>query len=643
MRYSPHGAVASAAISPDGKLVATGSWDHSAKIWDVATGHAIRKLDGGHAGYINSVEFSPDGSELLTASDDGTARFGTSTSGKLDGRPFHGPHGARAVRHVFAGWHAGAHRRAAIRRREFGIAPPASRCSAAQGPRMGRALCGQFSADADGKRIITGSQDDTAKIWDAATGQELITLEGHTAAVTVASPSRPMARACSPAARTTRPSCGTPKTGKEILSLPGHTQEVTSVSFSPDGRNVLTSSRDGTAIIWLASDWRKNDRPKLPGVTTATVATARSALLYRVLRRVIDPSSVVCQSSAASRTNCNGLRTTDHSAALLASCNFFRDCANPQGPRNRLPIQDGGVVAFQWRLQLLCCSQEIASFSRNSPTRLCKGLRSMSNHLAVRQRMKVGGSPSAPRWPVLARLPDVSADATAPGHANQEIVGRPTTGSTRRKQGIPNSNPRLDRACTEAIRNPQSADSRRPHVFERGRPGRPPNDSQRESPFSRARIRLRFPASGLTIPCSGHSFSDDGRPVYGRRNLAPNDEPSSVAARPAAWRPPTTAATRGRTGRKRSSIVRLPPRRLPPGPWNSRPNRVLALAEPTAMIFPARQPAVACRPEPVLRRTPAPLFDLRGGRCRKCKLPNPEPAAAGDEPARGRRSKTASR
>ena len=44
--------------------------------------------------------------------------------------------------------------------------------------------------------------------------------------------------------------------GKEILSLPGHTQEVTSVSFSPDGRDVLTSSRDGTAIIWLANEWR---------------------------------------------------------------------------------------------------------------------------------------------------------------------------------------------------------------------------------------------------------------------------------------------------------------------------------------------------------------------------------------------------
>jgi WD40 repeat protein len=38
--------------------------------------------------------------------------------------------------------------------------------------------------------------------------------------------------------------------------LPGHTQEVTSVAFSPDGLQVLTASRDGTAIVWLAKEWR---------------------------------------------------------------------------------------------------------------------------------------------------------------------------------------------------------------------------------------------------------------------------------------------------------------------------------------------------------------------------------------------------
>ena len=37
--------------------MATGSWEHSAKIWNAATGHALRKLEGGQPGYVNSVEF----------------------------------------------------------------------------------------------------------------------------------------------------------------------------------------------------------------------------------------------------------------------------------------------------------------------------------------------------------------------------------------------------------------------------------------------------------------------------------------------------------------------------------------------------------------------------------------------------------
>jgi WD40 repeat protein len=116
-------------------------------------------------------------------------------------------------------------------------------------------LCGAFSAD--GRRIITGSQDKAAIIWDAQTGDPLVKLEGHTAGVTSA--------AFSPDPGGTRIITGSQDntaklwdstTGKEILSLPGHTEEVTSVSFSPDGLNVLTASRDGNAIIWLANDWR---------------------------------------------------------------------------------------------------------------------------------------------------------------------------------------------------------------------------------------------------------------------------------------------------------------------------------------------------------------------------------------------------
>jgi WD40 repeat protein/serine/threonine protein kinase len=249
VRFSPHGTVASAAISPNGKVIGTGSWDRSVKLWDAASGRAIRKITRAHGGYINSVEFSPDGRQLLTASDDGTAKLWDVASGKAVGQPVRG-HTARLLAATFS--------------------PDAARILTVSGDKTGRiwdvasgqsielqghqwaVLCGQFSSD--GERVATGSQDKSAIVWNARTGEPIIKLEGHTAAVTSVALSPDGSRALTGSQDNTA-KLWDATTGKEILSLPGHTQEVTSVSFSPDGRNVLTSSRDGTAIIWLAEDW----------------------------------------------------------------------------------------------------------------------------------------------------------------------------------------------------------------------------------------------------------------------------------------------------------------------------------------------------------------------------------------------------
>jgi WD40 repeat protein len=251
VRLSPHGAVASADVSPDGRLVVTGSWDHSAKIWDAATGQAIRKLDGGHAGYINSVEFSADGRELLTASDDGTARLWSIETGRPldvmfrghDGRVFSATYSPDAARVLTAS----GDKTARIWNRTTG-----QELRKLAGHAWG-VLCGRFSPD--GLRVITGSEDNTARIWDARTGERIFTLEGHTAPITSVAFS-PDGKRVLTGSRDNSAKLWDAETGKEILSLPGHTQEVTSVNFSPDGREVLTSSRDGTAIIWLAEDWR---------------------------------------------------------------------------------------------------------------------------------------------------------------------------------------------------------------------------------------------------------------------------------------------------------------------------------------------------------------------------------------------------
>ena len=65
--------VSSVAFSPDGARIVTGSWDHTAKVWDAQTGRELLTLTG-HTGFVFSAVFSPDGSRIVTNSSDGTAK-----------------------------------------------------------------------------------------------------------------------------------------------------------------------------------------------------------------------------------------------------------------------------------------------------------------------------------------------------------------------------------------------------------------------------------------------------------------------------------------------------------------------------------------------------------------------------------------
>ena len=60
------------ALSTDGKVLATGSDDRTAKVWDAQTGE-LRQMLEGHSGEVNSVALSADGKVLATGSKDGTA------------------------------------------------------------------------------------------------------------------------------------------------------------------------------------------------------------------------------------------------------------------------------------------------------------------------------------------------------------------------------------------------------------------------------------------------------------------------------------------------------------------------------------------------------------------------------------------
>jgi WD40 repeat protein/class 3 adenylate cyclase len=73
--------VYSVAFSPDGKYVLTGSWDNTARLWDVQTGEEIRRFVG-HTQGLRRVAFSADGKYIATGSTDRTARIWDVATGK---------------------------------------------------------------------------------------------------------------------------------------------------------------------------------------------------------------------------------------------------------------------------------------------------------------------------------------------------------------------------------------------------------------------------------------------------------------------------------------------------------------------------------------------------------------------------------
>jgi WD40 repeat protein len=101
----------------------------------------------------------------------------------------------------------------------------------------------------DGSKLATASKDNTAKVWDAATGRELFTLHGHLRSVESAAWS-PDGSKLATASEDRAVKVWDAATGRELLTVYGHLGDVMSVAWSPDGSKLATASRDNTAKVW---------------------------------------------------------------------------------------------------------------------------------------------------------------------------------------------------------------------------------------------------------------------------------------------------------------------------------------------------------------------------------------------------------
>lgn len=263
-----HGPAFSAALSPDGALVASGGQDGMARLWDALTGEHRGALLR-HGGPVRKVLWSHDGRRLAAGSDDGTARIWNigASGARHDWNPDNGsavqravfsPDGSRAVVLTL-------NKSAFI----YGIAPGDQPPLALPHPSR-RPLS---AAWLDNERLITASRDGAVREWkipgDTPVREWMREPLGTEPGQSDPEPS------FSPDGRLiaynphTRPSfLYDSLSGKRVRQLG---DSVTyGLEWSPCGRFVLTV-QNGGARIWEASTGRLVASPKLPSDTIITV------------------------------------------------------------------------------------------------------------------------------------------------------------------------------------------------------------------------------------------------------------------------------------------------------------------------------------------------------------------------------------
>ncbi|AUX46457.1 uncharacterized protein SOCE26_079630 [Sorangium cellulosum] len=111
----------------------------------------------------------------------------------------------------------------------------------------GPVLRAQFSPD--GKRVVTASTDNTARVWELDGSGKFTDLNGHAALVWSAAFSPDGKRVVTASADNTARVWELDGSGK-FIDLNGHAAQVLSAAFSPDGKRVVTASWDTTARVW---------------------------------------------------------------------------------------------------------------------------------------------------------------------------------------------------------------------------------------------------------------------------------------------------------------------------------------------------------------------------------------------------------
>lgn len=315
--------VNAAVFSPDGTRVLTASADHTARLWEARTGRELAVLKA-HEGPVLDAAISPDGQRLATASGDGTARIWDITG--------------RGV--------------AVLRGHE------------------GKVFTIRFSPD--GAHVVTAGEDATVRLWDAATLEQL------------------------------------------ALPLVGHKAAVQFIQFSPDGRRVVTASQDHTARVWDAADGRFIR--ELKGLASVKNEQARQAALGSVLRAVFSPDGRTIATASE-----------DQHVVLVSPFTVNINIQNWPPPGELLPFHSARLYELETGREILGLDgdgsgAEVVAFSPDG-TRLITGSTDRVRRAAITTRGSTrSGSSGGKSGPLAAHLWNARTGervATLEGHVSR--------------------------------------------------------------------------------------------------------------------------------------------------------------------------------------------------------------------------------
>ncbi|MFV2066777.1 MAG: WD40 repeat domain-containing serine/threonine protein kinase [Pirellulales bacterium] len=237
--------ISSVAFSPDGSILACACDDGLIRLWRVASGERLDPPLKGHSAHVHAVNFSPDGETLVSSSADRTVRL-WDVARRTEQKRFEGhagavvsaafsPDGQTVVSGSYDGtaklWDVGSGRLLdTIRGHELMV------WSAVFGP--------------GGQTVFTGSADGMVKRWDLATRERPPTFEGNARRARSPIAFDPSGRILAAVRRDSEVTLWDLTSGNEVATFRRHGEVITDLEFSPDGKTMASVARDEGTKLW---------------------------------------------------------------------------------------------------------------------------------------------------------------------------------------------------------------------------------------------------------------------------------------------------------------------------------------------------------------------------------------------------------